>query len=109
MSRCDLHHRIPTRSAILNMPLSLDEFTQQLTASGLIDAAAVTESLASLPPDKQPQDGEQLARELVRQKKLTKFQAEQLYARKGKSLTLGNYVTRLIRSTRIATGATHPS
>ncbi|MBC7818407.1 MAG: DUF1080 domain-containing protein [Planctomycetaceae bacterium] len=74
------------------MPLSRDEFTQQLAASGLLDAASVTESLSSLPPDKQPQDGEQLARELVRQKKLTKFQAEQLYARKGKSLTLGNYV-----------------
>ncbi len=74
------------------MPLSRDEFTQQLTASGLMDAAAVTESLSSLPPDKQPQDGEQLARELVKQKRLTKFQAEQLYAGKGNSLTLGNYV-----------------
>ncbi|MCX7423390.1 MAG: serine/threonine-protein kinase [Planctomycetia bacterium] len=74
------------------MPLSCDEFTQQLSASGLLDAASVAECLSSLPPDKQPQDGEQLARELVKQKKLTKFQAEQLYAGKGKSLTLGNYV-----------------
>ena len=74
------------------MPLSRDEFTQQLTASGLLDAASIAESLSSLPPDKQPQDGEALARELVRQKRLTKFQAEQLYAGKGKSLTLGNYV-----------------
>ncbi|TXT23780.1 MAG: serine/threonine protein kinase bacterial, partial [Planctomycetota bacterium] len=74
------------------MPLSCDEFAQQLSASGLLDAASVAESLSSLPPDKQPQDGEQLARELVKQKKLTKFQAEQLFAGKGNSLTLGNYV-----------------
>ncbi len=74
------------------MPLSRDEFTQQLTASGLLDAASSAESLSSLPPDKQPADGEALARELVRQKRLTKFQAEQLYAGKGNSLTLGNYV-----------------
>ena len=32
-----------------------------------------------------------MARELVKQKKLTKFQAEQIYAGKGKALTLGNY------------------
>lgn len=74
------------------MSLSRDEFNQQLTASGLLDAASVAESLSSLPPGEQPQDGEQLARELVKQKKLTKFQAEQIFAGKGKSLTLGNYV-----------------
>ncbi len=65
------------------MPHTRDEFTQQLTASGLLDAASVAECLLSLPPDKQPADGEALARELVRQKKLTKFQAAQLYAGKG--------------------------
>ena len=57
-----------------------------------MDAGEAASSLASLPPDQQPADGEALARELVKQKKLTKFQAEQLYAGKGKSLTLGNYV-----------------
>ncbi len=35
---------------------------------------------------------EQLARELVRQKKLTAFQAQQIYAGKGRSLVLGNYL-----------------
>lgn len=74
------------------MPLTCDEFTQQLSASGLLDAASVAECLSNLSADKQPQDGEKLARELVKQKRLTKFQAEQLYAGKGKSLTLGNYV-----------------
>ncbi len=74
------------------MPLSRDEFTQQLTASGLLDAASVAASFSCLPPDKQPQDGEALARELVMQKKLTKFQADQIFAGKGPSLVLGNYV-----------------
>ena len=74
------------------MPRDIDEFTQQLTASGLMDAATLAGLLSGLSPDKRPQDGQALARELVRQKKLTKFQAEQLYAGKGKSLTLGNYV-----------------
>ena len=31
-------------------------------------------------------------RELVRQKKLTKFQAEQIWQGRGKSLVLGNYL-----------------
>jgi serine/threonine protein kinase len=74
------------------MTLSVADFTQRLTDSGLMDAAEVAEFLAKQPTDKQPVDAEQLARELVKHKKLTKFQAEQLYAGKGKSLVLGNYV-----------------
>jgi hypothetical protein len=45
-----------------------------------------------LPADSRPQDSRQLARELVRQKKLTAFQAQQIYAGKGRSLLLANYV-----------------
>jgi len=45
-----------------------------------------------LPDDRRPKNGEELARELVRQKSLTKYQAEQLYSGKGKTLILGNYV-----------------
>ncbi len=74
------------------MSLSKDEFTQQLTASGLMDAAAVTAFLPSQAEGQPPQDGEALARELVQQKKLTPFQADQIFAGKGPSLVLGNYV-----------------
>src|SRR5262249_53644733 len=43
--------------------------------------------------DKSPSaDAEKLARELVHEKKLTAFQAKQIWAGKGASLTLGNYV-----------------
>ena len=74
------------------MPLTRDEFLQMINASGLMGAEVVASFLVSFPEDKQPADGEALARELVKQRKLTKFQAEQIYAGKGKSLVLGNYV-----------------
>ena len=75
------------------MPLSRAEFAQQLTASGLLDAAAVAETLSRFPADKQPADGEALAHELVRQMRLTKFQAEQTCAGKFEVETPGYRVT----------------
>ena len=71
--------------------ISVHQFTRQLTDSGLMPADAVTALIDALPDDKKPQDGEQLARLLVRQKKLTAYQAQQIYAGRGKSLILGNY------------------
>src|SRR5262249_2909650 len=44
-----------------------------------------------VPPKSTPKDAEDLARELVRKKKLTKYQAEEVYRGKGKLLVLGNY------------------
>ena len=74
------------------MALTTEQFRDQLIASGLLSPEDVSLTLKSLSPEKQPQDGEQLARELVRQKKLTKYQAEQIYSGRGKTLILGNYV-----------------
>lgn len=48
--------------------------------------------IAEQPEDQRPRDGQQLARDLVRQKKLTKYQCDQILAGRGRSLTLGNYV-----------------
>ena len=70
----------------------IDRFLNNADASGLLTAEEITEFIESLPPDRRPQDGEQLARELVRQNKLTKYQAEQIYAGKTKLLVLGNYI-----------------
>ena len=39
-----------------------------------------------------PKDATDLARELIRQKKLTRFKAEHVSSGKGRSLVLGNYV-----------------
>ena len=100
--------------------VSLEKFTQQVIASGLLSAAEINAVLADADAEKppaalvqpqnpadpwatvvspllagaehQPKDGEQLARLLVKAKKLTAYQAQQIYSGKGKSLVLGNYV-----------------
>ena len=72
-----------------NMALPLEEFVKHLEDSGVIAADTLKDFL---PPKASPKDAEELARELVRQKKLTNFQAGELWQGKGKSLVLGNYV-----------------
>src|SRR5262249_38740000 len=72
-----------------SMPLTLDQFARQLEESGILTADAWQEFV---PPRGKAVDGEGLARELVRHKRLTKYQAEEIYRGKGKSLVLGNYV-----------------
>ncbi len=74
------------------MSLSFDQFTSHLTDSGLISVDEVRAFVEGQPADARPTDGESLAKALVKAKKLTKFQAQQLYDGEGKSLTLGNYV-----------------
>lgn len=71
------------------MPVSLEQFVKYLQESGVLAGEILKEFL---PPKSEPKDAEELARELVREKKLTKFQAEELWRGKGKSLVLGNYV-----------------
>ena len=72
------------------MPLARDDFVRQLTSSGVMAAEEVEQFLASFPADQQPADAEQLGRALVEQRKLTKYQVNQLCA--GKPLVLGNYI-----------------
>jgi serine/threonine protein kinase len=74
------------------MALSSEQFLNQVVASELLAQDDVSAFISAIPDDRRPKDGEQLARELVRQKKLTKYQAEQIYSGKGKNLILGNYV-----------------
>ncbi len=71
------------------MAIPLEQFVKSLEDSGILAAGALE---GFLPPKASPKDAEELARELVRQKKLTKFQAEEIYKGKGKALTLGNYL-----------------
>lgn len=71
------------------MSVPLDQFVKHLEDSGIIAGDALKDFL---PPKATPKDAEELAKELVRQKKLTRFQAELLWQGKGKSLVLGNYV-----------------
>ena len=74
------------------MALTSEQFLRQVAASELLTAEDIASIVAALPEERRAGDGEQMARELVRQKKLTRYQAEQIYSGKGKMLVLGNYV-----------------
>lgn len=64
------------------MPLSVDQFTQRLTSSGIMSDDELRDWIAAIPIEKRPSDGEQLARELVKQKRLTAWQAQAIYSGK---------------------------
>lgn len=70
----------------------LDQFVRQLGESGVISKEEIQAVLDNPRADPPLRDGEQLARLLVRERKLTAYQAQQIYAGQGKSLVLGNYV-----------------
>lgn len=71
------------------MGVPLDKFVKQLEDSGILDGDTLK---AFIPPQASPKDAQELALELVRQKKLTKFQAEEISKGRGKTLVLGNYL-----------------
>ena len=70
------------------MPVALEQFVKQIADSGVI-APGKLENF--LPPKAFPKDTQELARQLVQSKHLTKFQAQEIYAGRAKSLILGNY------------------
>ena len=74
------------------MAVPLDRFKQQLLASSLMSSTELDVVLAGLSSERPPRDGEQLARLLVKEQKLTAYQAQQIFSGKGKSLVMGNYV-----------------
>jgi formylglycine-generating enzyme required for sulfatase activity/tRNA A-37 threonylcarbamoyl transferase component Bud32 len=71
--------------------LTAAQSVERLQSSGVISAEELQKSLADLAAVKPPQSGEEVARGLIRLKCLTSYQAQQIYAGKGKSLLLGNY------------------
>ncbi|QDU35952.1 Serine/threonine-protein kinase PknB [Maioricimonas rarisocia] len=74
------------------MSISLRRFTHRVIASGVLTSLEIQEFTASLPSEGRPVDGEQLARALVRARKLTAYQAQQIYRGNGKDLVRGNYI-----------------
>lgn len=74
------------------MAVPLDRFKQQLLAFSLMSSTELDVVLAGLSSERPPRDGEQLARLLVKEQKLTAYQAQQNFSGKGKSLVMGNYV-----------------
>ncbi|MFN0196454.1 MAG: protein kinase domain-containing protein [Planctomycetaceae bacterium] len=74
------------------MAPSFDQFRNALLTSQLLSEDELHTCLSSLPADRRPTNGEQLARELVRQNHLTAFQAQAIYKGQGQTLVMGNYI-----------------
>ena len=70
------------------MPVALETFLSQLSSSGIVPEEklkVVIREKASFA------DGEALARDMIKSRLLTKYQAEQILGGRGKSLTMGKY------------------
>ena len=74
------------------MAVLLDQFVQTLSESGLMTKQDVQRLLSGLSDDDKPKNGEEMAKLLFRQGKLTKFQTQSVYKGKAKGLILGDYV-----------------
>ncbi|HEX4132145.1 MAG TPA: protein kinase, partial [Pirellulales bacterium] len=72
--------------------MTIARFLETLTSTGLLASAELTAVMVAAPSNARGNDADALARELVQQGKLTKFQAAALYQDKPDSLLLGNYV-----------------
>ena len=71
------------------MPVALETFLSQLSESGILSDQKFR---AAERKKSEHQDGEALAREMIKSGHLTKYQAEQILSGKGKNLCMGQYV-----------------
>ena len=72
------------------MSVTVKQLLKQLGNSGVMSEPDITAFVDSL--NTPPEDSQQLAKALIQQKKLTKFQTQMIARGKGKSLTLQRYV-----------------
>src|SRR5580698_984796 len=70
------------------MPIALEQFVKQIEDSGVIAPGKLDNFV---PPNAHPKDAQERARQLVQSKHLTKYQAQEIYQGRAKSLILGNY------------------
>jgi formylglycine-generating enzyme required for sulfatase activity len=71
------------------MDVPLEMFVKHLEKSGILADDTLEDFI---PPKASPKDAEDLLHELIRRKKLTNFQAEEVWSGKANSLVLGNYL-----------------
>ncbi len=74
------------------MAVSVNKFLKTLADTGILSADDLTRLDAKIPSEGRDKDAQDLARELIKQNKLTLYQARAVYQGKPKGLTLGNYV-----------------
>jgi tRNA A-37 threonylcarbamoyl transferase component Bud32 len=73
------------------LPAASDRFLKSLVDSDLMTAAEASQAVTKV-PNRKRNDPRELAQELVKQQKLTKYQAAMLLQGKSKGLVLGNYI-----------------
>ena len=71
------------------MPVALETFLSQLSDSGILSDQKLR---AAEQKKSEHQDGESLAKDMIKSGHLTKYQAEQILSGKGKNLSMGQYV-----------------
>ena len=74
------------------MSLSVDGFLKHLNDSGVLSSEEIKQVESQIPSTKRNLDAQSLAKELIRLKKLTVFQANTLYQTNPAPLIMGNYV-----------------
>ncbi len=74
------------------MPISLEQFVENLSSTGLISADEVSTICDSLSEHQRPADAESVAKLLIREEHLTKYQASAIYRGKHKSLIFHEYI-----------------
>jgi serine/threonine protein kinase len=74
------------------MAISLDDFIRSLTETGILSPEEVTSIVKGLPADRNGVDVERLAKELVKQQKLTRFQASVIFKGQSRGLRIGDYI-----------------
>jgi len=74
------------------MAITLEEFIDYLADIGFMDVDEVHDFLDELPVNRQPQSARRLVQEMLREGKVTEFQADTILKGKTKRLIVGNYV-----------------
>jgi len=73
------------------MAVTLAQFAENLTRSGLMSAVELSAFQDGLPAENRPEDAQGLARQLILAGKLTRYQAAAVYHGKTRGLVLGEY------------------
>ena len=74
------------------MAVSIDQFGKSLVASGLMTAEEVKALWNAIPAAERPKDGDGFAQVLIKQERLSEFQARELLSGSGTPLVLNQYV-----------------
>ena len=74
------------------MAVTLERFIEYVSEIGFMTVEEVHDFLDELPLNKQPRSARRLVQEMLKRKKITKFQADLIFKGKLKRLVVGNYI-----------------